>query len=245
LAVFLVKIEAGKYGGYGGYGGNGGYGDNGGYGGNDYGGKEEVKEGIKDDLPVDGGKYDFGIKDVVIKPAVYKPPVIPYVKPVIKSYQKFAQPYGYQGYGYGGYPGGNGKVIPLTKLFEYQPKFDINPYLKPYEGAHLLQKYDKPMVIVKHAPPVYIRQPPIEKTIIKKVFVEQPVIIKEQPVIQKSKTVTIKKKPAIVNIDEKAPVDVKDFGQTAVLKNKGPVLPKEPGFQKGVEYDQELSRLNN
>ena len=97
-------------------------------------------------------------------------------------------------------------------------------------------------MIIKHAPPVFIRQPPIEKTIIQDVFVKQPVIIKEQPVLHKEKEILIKKKPAIVKINEKAPVDVKDFGQTAVVKGKYPVVKEVvPDVQKEEvpKYDEE------
>ncbi|XP_054156904.1 probable H/ACA ribonucleoprotein complex subunit 1 [Oppia nitens] len=199
LLVQLIQINA-QYGGGGGGGyggGRGGYG--GGYGGEGYG----------------GGGYGYGEKKF-LKPAVIKPPIIPYVKPVVTSYQKYPSFGGY-GHGYGGY-GHGGKVIPITKLTEFQPKFDITPFIKSYEGAHLLQKHHKPELIVKNAPPVFIRQPPIEKTIIQNVYVKQPVIVKEQPVIHKEKEIIVKKKPAIVKINEKAPVDVKDFGQTAVVK---------------------------
>lgn len=126
---------------------------------------------------------------------------------------------------------------------------DITQFIKSYEGAHLLQKYDKPEVIVKHAPPVFIKQPPIEKTIIQDVFVKQPVFIKKQPVIHKEKEIIVKKKPAIVKINEKAPVDVKDFGQTAVVKEKVPfvkeVVPevvKEDKFDIGEPKIEEKSK---
>ncbi len=126
-------------------------------------------------------------------------------------------------------------MIPITKLWEYQPKFDINPFIKPYEGAHLLQKYGKPDIIYKQAPSVYISQPPIEKVVHQHVYVKQPVIVNKQPVIHKEKEIIIKKKPAIVEINEKAPVNVKDFGQTAVVKDSYGVgvekgVVKEPGY---------------
>jgi hypothetical protein len=132
-----------------------------------------------------------------------------------------------------------GKVIPITKLLEYQPKFDIRPFIKPYEGAHLLQKYGKPMTIFKQAPPVYISQPPIEKVIHQHVYVKQPVIVQEQPVIHKEKEIIVKKKPAIVKINEKAPVDVKDFGQTAVVKDYGVGVEKTVVKEKDFGYGGE------
>jgi len=145
--------------------------------------------------------------------------------------------------GVGGYKGGfasyGGKLIPINKLPDFQPKVDLTQFIRPYEGAHLLQKHVKPAVIIKHAPPVYIKQPPIEKTIYQNVYVKQPVVIHKQPVIHKEKEITIKKKPAIVEFDEKAPVNVKDFGQTAVVKDVGvgvgvKEVPKEGGYGGGV-----------
>lgn len=49
----------------------------------------------------------------VVKPAVIKPPIIPFVKPVLTSYQKF--PYGGIGYG-GGHAvyGGQISICSLT-----------------------------------------------------------------------------------------------------------------------------------
>jgi len=227
----------------------------------DYGVKEEE---YKDEKLGGGygkgfiGKEFIPVKEVGLKPGVVKPPFIPFVKPILKSYQKFPQfghHYGGYGGGYGGghgggygggyghgggYAGYGGKLIPISKLHEYQPKFDINPFIKPYEGAKYLQKFGKEPEIIKEAKPVFITQPAIEKTIFQRVYVKQPVLIKEQPVIYKEKEIVVKKKPAIVKINEKAPVDVKDFGQTAVVKGVGvvkePVYEKEVGIGKGGEY---------
>jgi hypothetical protein len=127
-----------------------------------------------------------------------------------------------------------GKLIPITKLSEYQPKFDINPFIMSYGGAHLLQKHKKPEIVYKEAPPVYISQPPIEKVIHQHVYVKQPVIIKEQPVIHKEKKITVQKKPAIYKFNENAPVDVKDFGQTAVVKDYGVGVEKTLVKEKDI-----------